>query len=252
MSSSDRTSLGDRMKSYEVASRTILPIRMPVVIRVDGKAFHSYCQGLDKPFDFNLVDAMNQVAIELCRNIQGAQMAYVQSDEVSILVHGYKNFDSQSWFDNQVQKMVSVSASIAAATMTAHSPKVFRGEVKPAFFDSRVFILPEAEVCNYFLWRQQDCTRNSKQMLARSIFSHKECDGKNGQELIEMCLAKGHDWEKMATWMRRGRCVDRVTQYVTDNAVSPAVRHRWEINNQIPVFSEDRSYINRHLILNEQ
>jgi tRNA(His) guanylyltransferase len=246
MSSSDRTSLGDRMKAYECAARTTLPGRLPVIIRVDGKAFHTYTKACEKPFDSRLVAAMNQVAIDLCKHVQGAQIAYVQSDEVSVLVHGYKTFESQPWFDNQVQKMVSVSAAVASATMTAQSQSIF-GELKPAYFDSRVFVLPEADVRNYFLWRQQDTIRNSKQMLARSLFSHKECDKKNGTQLEEMCLAKGQPWGDLDAWKRHGRCVSRKTY--EQNGV---VRSRWEVDLDTPLFSQDPNYINQHLVLNEE
>lgn len=92
------------MKGYEVASRTTLPGRLPVIIRVDGKAFHTYTRGCKRPFDDRLSDVMVSTATKLCDEIQGAQLAYTQSDEISVLVHGYKKFKSQTWFDNQVQK----------------------------------------------------------------------------------------------------------------------------------------------------
>ena len=149
-------SLGDRMKSYEDAYRMHLPIRMPVILRVDGKAFHTYTKGCKKPVDQGLVDCMNDTAIALCKNIQGAQIAYVQSDEISILLNNYKTIDTQAWFENNVQKMVSISASIASVTFTENSYKIwgfhdnaegtgFEGMgytspiIKPAYFDSRVF-----------------------------------------------------------------------------------------------------------------
>ena len=107
-----KDSLGDRMKNYERDSSSKLTDRLPVIMRLDGKAFHTYTRSCDKPFDNKLIDAMNQTAISLCKEIQGAQIAYVQSDEVSILIHGYKKHNSSPWFDNKVQKMVSVGAAI--------------------------------------------------------------------------------------------------------------------------------------------
>lgn len=230
-------SLGDRMKRYEHAARAVLPPRMPIVLRVDGRAFHTYTRGLARPFDDRLIDAMDRVAVALCSDIQGAQIAYVQSDEISVLIHGYKRFASQSWFDGELQKIVSVAASIAAAEMTARSFDVF-GEVKRANFDARAFVLPESEVCNYFIWRQQDAVRNSIQMLARSLYSHKECDRKNGAALQEMCFQKGKNWNDLATHYKRGRCAVR----------TPApVFSEWAIDLDPPTFTQDRSYIERHL-----
>src|SRR5687767_7520825 len=105
-----KDSLGDRMKTFEDSFRNYLPIRMPVIMRIDGKAFHSYTKGCKKPFDENLIDVMNETAMYLCKNIQGTQLAYVQSDEISLLLNNYQTIDTQSWFENNIQKMVSVSA----------------------------------------------------------------------------------------------------------------------------------------------
>lgn len=238
-------SLGDRMKSYEVACRSELTKRLPIILRVDGRAFHTYTRGCQKPFDDRLMTAMNKAATSLCESIQGAQIAYVQSDEISILVHNYKRLTSGSWFDNEIQKMVSVSAGIASSVMTQESPTIF-GKMKPAVFDARVFVLPEADVCNYFLWRQQDATRNSIQMIARSLYSDKECFKKNGSELQEMIFLRGQNWNDVPTALKRGRAV--VKQVYDHNGQQ---RTRWAIDAEIPVFSQDRDYINKFLAIEE-
>jgi tRNA(His) 5'-end guanylyltransferase len=238
-------SLGDRMKSfYEDAFRAKLPGRMPVILRVDGKAFHSYTRGCERPFDDKLIAAMNTVALTLCQEIQGAKIAYVQSDEISILIHNYTKLDTSAWFNNNIQKMVSVAAGIASGVMTEESQSIFP-EMKRAVFDARVFVLPEAEVCNYFLWRQQDCSRNSVQMVARSLYSHKDCENKNNSELQEMILQKGQNWDKIATHYKRGRC------WVKTHArwpEEPGLGHlNWNLDQEIPIFSQDRTYIEQHL-----
>ena len=258
-------SLGDRMKGYEVAARTVLPRRMPVIIRCDGKAFHTYTAACKRPFDERLSGVMVHTAKELCKQIQGAQLAYTQSDEISILVHGYKKFASESWFDNQTQKMASVAAGIASATFTAHSWRIWRDvptpietdlnaieRIKPAVFDARVFIVPESDVCNYFLWRQQDATRNSVQMLARSLYSHKQCDRKNGSELQEMCFQKGVNWNDLEVRWKRGICIRRMPDLVPFGDGTATERSSWEPDFNIPVFSAERDYINRLLALEEQ
>ena len=250
----DKTSLGDRMKGYEAASKSVLPGRLPIIIRVDGKAFHTYTKGLKKgegvAYDKNLEQVMNLVALKLCDEIQGAQVAYVQSDEISILVHGYKKLTSQGWFNNELIKVVSVSAGIASATFTEKSHLIWN-YIKPAIFDSRAFVVPENDVCNYFIWRQQDATRNSIQMLARALYSHKECHLKNGSQLQEMTFQKGRNWNNEPTSFKRGRCVVRVPdEFVTPKGVKVS-RMRWAVDDEIPVFSQDRDYINRHLEVEE-
>jgi tRNA(His) 5'-end guanylyltransferase len=224
-----RDSLGDRMKLCERAHDIALPARMPVILRVDGKAFHTWTRSMDKPFDLTLVDWMNETAIDLCGHVQGAQFAYVQSDEISILLHNYKRFASQAWLENRIQKVCSVSASIAAAKMTLLSGRL-------AHFDARAFVLSEAEVTNYFLWRQNDATRHSIQMLARSLYSHKQCENKDCNVLQELCFQKGHNWNDLPTHLRRGRCVVRDEQ------------GRWVVDREIPIWKEaGRQYVERFL-----
>ena len=254
-------SLGDRMKTYEDAFRTHLPIRMPVILRIDGKAFHSYTKGCERPFDKNLVDVMDLTAKYLCENVQGTQIAYVQSDEISLFLNNFKDIDTQSWFDNNLQKMVSVSAAMASAIFTANSGKIWAPKllgrpegdfIKPAFFDARAWVLPKEEVCNYFLWRQQDATRNSVQMLARSLYSHKECTDKNNSELQEMIFQKGINWNDQPTSQKRGRFIVKKT--FSEEAVNqktgekiPCIRSRWVVDNEIPIFSQDRDYIQQYI-----
>lgn len=246
-------SLGDRMKSYEDSVRNYLPIRMPVILRIDGKAFHNYTKGCKRPIDDSLVDVMNQTAAFLCKNIQGAQLAYVQSDEISILLVNYQTIDTQSWFQNNLQKMVSVSSSMASAMFTSLSPSIFNGTMKLATFDSRAFVLPKEDVCNYFIWRQQDATRNSVQMLARSLYSHKECTDKNNSQLQEMCWLKGQNWNNCPTSQKRGRCI--IKQKVLKKSdycdkqtgeVMTVERSIWSVDNEIPIFSDDRKYIDNY------
>lgn len=252
-----KDSLGDRMKTYEDAYRFNLPIRMPLVIRIDGKAFHSYTKGCKRPFDQKLVDCMDTTAQRLCKEVQGCQLAYVQSDEISLLVVNYEDLDSQSWFDNNLQKMVSICAGIASSTFTFNSWRIWMGNVaapvglesiKPAIFDARAFVLPKEEVCNYFLWRQQDATRNSVQMLARSLYSHKQCENKNNSDLQEMCFQKGQNWNDLPTSQKRGRCIVKIkTIKPAYNPQSQTTvmseRSEWAVDNEIPIFSQDRRYI---------
>lgn len=219
--------LGDRMKSYENLNRLIIMPRMPAIIRVDGRAFHSLLRGCKKPFDESVVDAMNATAKALVKEISTARLAYVQSDEISILLVDYDTFFTQQWFGGTISKILSISASVATAAFTESYGKV-------GHFDSRVWSLHQDEVCNYFIWRQKDWERNSIQMLARSHYSHKQLHGKKVTDLHEMLHDKGVNWNDTPTHLKRGRIVMR-------NG----------IDNEIPIFTVDRDYINKYLIMKE-
>ena len=169
---------------YENRTRNFLPRRTYTIIRVDGKAFHTYTRGLETPFDGKLVSDMDETACYMCKNVQGAKFAFVQSDEISILLTDFDSLTTDAWFDGNVQKMASVSSSLATAKFNALRPD------KIALFDSRVFSIPSTvEVANYFIWRQQDATRNSISSVAQSMFSHSELENKNTNQMQEMCFS---------------------------------------------------------------
>lgn len=259
MSDHKNDSLGNRMKTYEDAFRINLPIRMPVIIRVDGKAFHTYTAKCQRPFDVGLVECMNLTAIELCKQLQGCQVAYVQSDEISLLLTNYESFDTQSWFENNIQKMVSVAASIAGVTFSMESWRIWgvdRIDCKPAYFDARAWVLPKEEVCNYFLFRQQDATRNSVQMQARALYSHKQLDNKNSSQLQEMIFQKGINWDTLPTTQKRGRCIVKQVRpkfafNPKDQKMELSQRSEWIVDNEIPIFSQERKYIDKFVYLDE-
>lgn len=225
--------IGDRMKSYyEKPYNFQLPFRMPVILRVDGKNFHTFTKDMERPFDNDFIHSMAGLTDYLCDNIQTAQFAYCQSDEISILLHPYKKLDSEPYFNNEVQKITSITAGFASAYFTHLYKKI-------AVFDTRCFVLPEDEVVNYFLWRQQDATRNSVSMVAQTLYSHKELHKKNSKVMQEMIFKKsGKNWNDLPIYKRRGFCVNR--SHVG-----------WEIDYSPPRFNLDRNYIKKHLKLEE-
>jgi len=231
----EKSNFGDRMKKYENAFRICLPIRMPLIIRLDGCAFHTYTAKFEKPFDARLISAMQETCIYLCKEIMGCKLAYWQSDEISLLLTDYNQLNSQAWFDKNIQKITSVSASMATAIFNREM--FARGVVKLAHFDSRVVILPPDEVCNYFLWRQRDAERNSLQSLAQQHFSQKQLHGLKTSQLHDLLmLDKGINWNDIPTYQKRGACVIYK-------------EGKWEMDEEIPVFSQDRSYIEKHVYL---
>lgn len=214
--------LGKRMKSqYEMRTRTYLPRRTYTIIRLDGKAFHTFTEHMERPYDLDFIRAMNETAKYLCQEIQGVQFGYAQSDEISLLLTDFAKDGTDAWFDGQVQKIVSISAAMATAKFNREMQKVYLKNVdyisskddatdlinEPlAFFDSRVYTIPDpTEVENYFIWRQKDATRNSLQMHAQSLYSHNELDGKSQADQHELIFKAGENWNNLPSGFKRGR-----------------------------------------------
>lgn len=249
-----KDNLGERLKeNYENRTRYYLPRRSYVILRIDGKAFHSFTKRCDRPFDQDLINLMNNTAISLCENIQGAKFAYVQSDEISLLLTDFENIHTSAWFENNIQKMTSISASIATAyfnSMLNKSPlEKFLNkskEINLALFDSRVFTVPDVyEVENYFIWRQNDASRNSIQLAAQALYSPKQLHGKNTSVLQEMIFQKGINWNDYPVRCKRGGFVVK-EHYLKDTAV----RTRW-INLDPPIFTQERSFLRGFIPLQE-
>lgn len=228
-----KDSLGDRMKEfYENRTRNFLPRRTYTIIRVDGKAFHSYTRGLIRPFDEKLVNDMDETACYMCKNIQGAKFAFVQSDEISILLTDFDGLTTDAWFDGNIQKMASISASLATAKFNELRPN------KIALFDSRVFTIPsDIEVENYFIWRQQDTTRNSISSVAQSMFSHRELENKNTNQMQEMCFQKGVNWNDFSAKLKRGRLILK-----QDYEKEGTTRSKW-VSVEPPIFTQEREML---------
>ena len=278
----DKTTLGDRMKNnYENVNRFYLTRRMPVIIRVDMRAGHTFTKGMNKPFDDVFVKTMQDTMEYLCENIQGCVLGYTQSDEISLVLTDYAELTTDAWFGNNLQKMCSVSASMATLAFN----KFFSGRVQEfmydccdefgddvlpekqndyelahnvyfkkfnaAMFDSRVFTIPKEEVCNYFIWRQQDSTRNSIQSVGQANFSQKELHGKSCNNIQDMLMIqKGINWNDYATTLKRGSCCIKVDDGLTKydevgNICGYTQRSKWVIDNEIPIFSQDRNYIEK-------
>ena len=200
--------INERMKkNYELRYRFHLPRRIPVIIRLDGKAFHTYTRGCSKPYDARISADMMSTAMWLQRNIQGCKFAYTQSDEISLLLTDYDTITTDAWFDYNLTKITSVSAAMASTHFSFwNSFQANKGEL--ALFDARAFSLPKEEVANYFISRQVDCISNSKQALAQSLYSPKELHGKRAMDLVAMCKKKGFDWSAIKPQYQLGYCVD--------------------------------------------
>ena len=276
-----------RMKSYyEAVPKTRLMRRVPVAIRLDGKAFHTFTKGFEKPFDEVLGRSMRATMKYLCENIQGCVLGFQQSDEITLILVDYKKLNSSAWFDYEIQKMCSIAASMATMAFN----RFFAGEVKTftfnngenyerdskeailcevyrnavnkgAMFDARCFNIPKEEVANLIYWRQLDAARNSIQMVGQANFSHKELQNKTCNMIQDMLHEeKGINWNDFPTHLKRGSCCVKIETSTTfaiekeNGSIQTGAieRPHWEIDTEIPLFKEEgRQYINRRILYEE-
>lgn len=247
-----KDTLGDRMKDfYENRTRYSLQRRSYTIIRCDGKAFHTYTKGLKRPFDDDLINDMDETAKYLCKNIVGAKFAFVQSDEISILLTDFDERQTQAWFDNNLQKICSVSASMSTNAFNKARLKTFLKDnsvleidkFKTAEFDSRVFQMSQKiEVENYFIWRQQDTTRNSISSVAQSLYNHKELNGKNSDQQQELIFQKGINWNDYSPKYKRGRIILKEEYQKESENGNVSLRSRW-ISAEPPIFTQERDFL---------
>lgn len=202
-------------------------------------------------------------------------MSYQQSDEISLLLIDYQTLNSQAFFDYEVQKVCSITASMATMAfnkffsynvqnfgydccddtlgkeVNAGSEEdyhrfetVYMKKLHDAMFDSRCFNINKDDCVNYFYWRQLDATRNSIQMVGQANFSHKELQGKSCNAIQDMLHEqRGINWNDLPTYQKRGSCCIKVEETVND-----VVRHKWVVDNEIPIFTGDgRQYIERFI-----
>lgn len=250
-----KDSIGDRMKeNYENRAKTKLLRRTPVIIRLDGKAFHTFTKEFNKPFDEILTLTMQKTMLALCKLVQGCVLGYTQSDEITLVLTDYTKLETSAWFDYDIQKVCSVSASIATLVFN----RCFLNEIqkkyesiseltvsvyyqawlKGALFDARCFNIPKEEVTNCLLWRQQDATRNSINAVGQAYFSHRELQGLNVNQIQDKLFKeKGINWNDLPIYLKRGSCC--IKQEINELSV-------WVIDNYIPIFKEDgRNYIEK-------
>lgn len=269
--------LGSRIKeNYENIPKTKLMRRCPVIIRLDGRAFHTFTKGFNRPFDDILSQSMKETTKYLCENIQGAVLGYTQSDEISILLTDYATLETDAWFDYEVQKLCSISASMATMAFNKAFTKnaeefmtdcaasyemeglcskgseeyklceVYQKAIeKGAMFDARCFNIPKEEVANYFYWRQLDAMRNSIQMVGQANFSHRELQFKSTKQIISLLETHcGINWHSLPIWQQRGSACIKHKVCVDYPDGTYVLRNKWKIDNEIPIFKDNgREYI---------
>lgn len=284
----NKDSLGDRMKEYEYASRHYLTRRIPAIIRVDGKAFHTFTRGMQCPFDPIMMAAMDSTMHDLCSQVQGCVLGYTQSDEITLVLVDNQKVTTQSWMNNNIQKMTSISGSIATLAFNRAFRELVTGYINTygesdytdklvkkfdcAMFDSRVFSLPEPEVVNCLIWRQNDATRNSIEAAGQAKFSQKRLHKKSCNEIQDMLMTEyGINWNDYSVREKRGACCVRVTEMVDleEEIYQKAIAHYkpesgkpipsrqvkrsyWQVDRNIPIFTQDRDYVESRLHQKEE
>lgn len=237
------------MKMHEDRTRYFLPRRTYTIIRLDGRSFHTFTRGCKKPFDRDLMDCMQATALKLCEDIQNVKIGYTQSDEITLILTDFDSRNTDQWFDGNLQKMASISAAIATAEfnkmwLLKNIDNCFKGEygffkadfvdfvseTKSAHFDSRVYTVSDPwEAFNALHWRGLDASKNSIQMVAQCLYSHKELQNKNTSQLQDMIHEKGQNWNEFPTDSKRGAYVIRC-------------ENGWVVDKEGPILSQNREY----------
>ena len=269
----DTSDLAKRMKDYEMRDRYFLQKRIPVAIRVDMRAGHTFTKGFERPFDKVFMKSMQETAKYMCKNMGNAKFAYVQSDEITIILVDYDTLETDCWFNYRTDKLCSISASMATVAFNKffyknveeysesvavlqdfdiekkYLEKLDKAAEKGAMFDARVFNIPKEEVTNLIYWRQLDATRNSIQMVGQANFSHKQLQHKSCNDIQNMLLIeKDINWNNFPTTMKRGSCCIRnrsVCEPYGNTVLAPGLPiGEWFIDNEIPIFKDEgREYI---------
>lgn len=283
----DRSDLAERMKGYEKRNRYYLQRRMPVILRLDMRAGHSFTKGFKRPFDEVFIKSMQNTAKYLCENIQNCKLSYQQSDEITLLLVDYDKLNTDCFFDYRVDKLCSIAASMATMVFNKFFEKyvneyrfskwdgiskyedgtwgyiqtLLNAVDKGAMFDARCFNIPKEEVTNNFYWRQLDASRNSIQMVGQANFSHKELQNKSCNDIQDMLMTqKGINWNDLPTYQKRGSCCARNKIVIESDGVKATVQLRdaskseneWIIDTDIPIFKgEGREYIDRLVFVGE-
>ena len=281
----DTSDLANRMKEYEKRNQYYLQKRTPVAIRVDGRSFHTFTKGFKRPFDDILMKSMQETAKYMCENIQGAKLAYVQSDEITIILTDYDTLETDCWFNYRTDKLCSISASMATMAFN----RVFVKNVdewgrltfpnwdeggtneevdvdllklndayqraigKGAMFDARCFNIPKEEVTNLIYWRQLDATRNSIQMVGQANFSHKELQNKSCNDIQDMLHEqKGINWNDYPTVCKRGTAIIYINYQNPQSLTNGDIIKGWKIDTEMPILKgENRAYIDDLVYIGE-
>ena len=277
----DTSDLAKRMKDYEMRDRYFLQKRIPVAIRVDMRAGHTFTRGFKRPFDYIFMKSMQETAKYMCENMGNAKFAYVQSDEITIILTDYDTLETDCWFNYRTDKLCSISASMATMAFNKYFEENVTNEVleykmvphcveiqqeikeyhntliaaldKGAMFDARCFNIPKEEVTNLIYWRQLDATRNSIQMVGQANFNHKELQNKSCNDIQDMLHEqKGINWNDYPTVCKRGTAIIYVNYQNPQSLTNGDIIKGWKIDTEMPILKgENRAYVDDLVYIGE-
>ena len=280
----DTSDLAKRMKDYEMRDRYFLQKRIPVAIRVDMRAGHTFTRGFKRPFDDIFMKSMQETAKYMCENMGNAKLAYVQSDEITIILTDYDTLETDCWFNYRTDKLCSISASMATMAFNKFfernvenyiqncatdyeidglygkgTPEYQLCEIyqkaaeKGAMFDARCFNIPKEEVTNLIYWRQLDATRNSIQMVGQANFSHKELQNKSCNDIQDMLHEqKGINWNDYPTVCKRGTAIIYINYQNPQSLTNGDIIKGWKIDTEMPILKgENRAYVDDLVYIGE-
>ena len=259
--------LEDKCLYYRSLSDYKLLPNSYVIVMLDGRSFsHMIKNKFLKPFDDNFIRMMNETAEYVCKNVQGCKFAFVQSDEISLVLTDFDTPTTDAFFSNRLCKLQSIIASLATAKfnqlMTSyHFDKMWdegyapdlsvdnicnKIEELPLYqFDCKCWNVPTYnDVFAWLLYRQNDCIKNSKQQTAQTCLPHKELLGKNTDEQIALLKeTKGIDWTLFPNDRKYGRFIwKEEVQLVSDDGYQ-YTRHMWKTHAAYPLNDEHNRQI---------
>ena len=284
--------LAKRMKEYEKRNRYYLQRRMPVILRLDMRAGHNFTKGFLRPFDEIFIKSIQETAKYLCENVQGCKLSYQQSDEITLVLVDYDKLNTDCFFDYRVDKVCSIAASMATMAFNNIFTHIYsqicidkktKGEQVEEFvntycfkcgkamFDCRCFNIPKEEVTNCIYWRQLDATRNSIQMVGQANFSHKELQNKSCNDIQDMLMTQGINWNDLPIYQKRGSCCVKENHFIEnekgthicfsegcsdpfedEEALTGMYKSGWFVDKNIPIFKgEGRKYIDDLIFVGE-
>lgn len=246
-----KDSLGDRMKDYERREDRRFMNFAPVIARMDGRGFSKWTQGLERPYDEQLSQAMVSVTRRLVEET-GARIGYTQSDEIT-LVFLVEDIKQSMMFDGKLQKLCSVLAGMTSSMFVTEclsrvDTEISRRALQAPHFDARVFQVPtKTEAANAVLWREKDACKNAVSMAARSFYSHSELQGRSAAQMQEMIFARGMNFNDYPAFFKRGTFLqmrssesllpEKAVAYLPEGASATVIRRSIEAI-EMPIFSK--------------
>lgn len=244
--------LENRMRTYEEKSHFIK--RIPVIVRIDGKSFKNFTKQevfyINEKYDFSniIIDGLVFAANNCLESGNNAKCAYIQSDEISILLTDFDYLNTEPLFNYDKEKIISYFTSVVSNSFNDYM-NLFRKSnsiirpIKIANFLTKAHNYPEDDVVNYFVWRQQDAIRNSISKFCRNFYSDNEMHCKNQSNMHEMLYQKGMNWAtdlddkfKNGVFIYKDKGFEENTEY--------------KIMEKCPIFLKERDIIQNLMIKN--